>query len=133
MSNNQKLSAQQKHVIHTQTWNEKNQEYFTKQNRLRSKKTYLKNAIPKMELKIIQYKLRINLLDKQIAENSKCKQQTKKEHVQLKKTPKPKESTICHICNIPYATKVRLLRHNARRHTTNFLEITISHAQQLWT
>lgn len=107
-------------------WNEKNQEYFTKQNKLRSKKTWLKNAITKMELKTIQYKLRINLLDKQIAENSKCKPQTKqepkKEHVQLKKTPKPKESTICYICDIPYSTKVRLLRHNARRHTTNSLE-----------
>ena len=124
--NSQKLTAQQKHVIHTQTWNEKNQEYFTKQNKLRSKKTWLKNAIPKMEVKIIQYKLRINLINSQLAENSKCKQQTKqepkKEHVQLKKTPKPKESTICHICNIPYSTKERLLRHNVRRHTTNSLE-----------
>jgi len=125
MNNNQKLTSQQKHVRYTQTWNEKNQEYFTKQNKLRSKKTYLKNAIPKMELKIIQYKLRINLINSQLAENSKCKQQTKipkKEHVQLKKTLKPKESTICHICNIPYSTKKRLLRHNARRHTTNSLE-----------
>jgi len=124
--NNQKLTVKQKHVQYTQRWNEKNQEYFTKQNRLRSKKTYLENAIPKMELKTIQYKLRINLMNKQIAENSKCKQQTKqepkKEHVQLKKTPKPKESTICHICGIPYSSKEGLLRHNARRHTTNSLE-----------
>ena len=108
------------YVISSQRWNEKNGEYFTKQNRLRSKKTYLENAITKMELKIIQYKLRINLMNKQIAENSKCNQQTKqepkKEHVQLKKTPKPKESTICHLCDIPYTTKERLLRHNARRH-----------------
>jgi len=126
--NNQKLTVKQKHVQSSQRWNENNKEYFTKQNRLRSKKTWLKNAIPKMEVKIIQYKLRINLIDKQLAENSKCEQQTKKEHVQLKKTPKPKESTICHICNIPYSTKERLLRHNARRHTTNSLEITISHA-----
>jgi len=124
MSNNQKLTAQQKHVQSTQRWNENNSEYFAKQNKLRSKKTCLKNAIPKMELKIIQYKLRINLINNQLAENSKCKQQTKqdpkKEHVQL--TQKPKESTICHICNIPYTTKEKLLRHNARRHTTNSLE-----------
>ena len=40
--NNQKLTSQQKHVIHTQTWNENNSEFFAKQNKLRSKKTYLK-------------------------------------------------------------------------------------------
>ena len=120
MSNNQKLTVKQKHVQSTHRWNENNSEYFKKQNKLRSKKTYLKNAISKMDLKIIQYKLRINLINSQLAENSKSKQQTKqepkKEHVQLKKTPKPKESTICYICDIPYSTKEVLLKHNSRRH-----------------
>ena len=123
--NNQKLTVKQKHVQSSQRWNENNKEYFTKQNRLRSKKTYLENAITKMELKIIQYKLRINLINSQLAENSKSKQQTKLEtetehHTPLKK--KPNDSTICHICDIPYSTKQGFLRHNARRHTTNSLE-----------
>ena len=83
-----------------------------------------------MELKIIQYKLRINLINSQLAENSKsristCNKQTKLEtetehHTPLKK--KPNDSTICHICDIPYSTKQGFLRHNARRHTTNSLE-----------
>ena len=67
-----------------------------------------------MEVKIIQYKLRINLIDSQLAENSKSKQQTKLETKQPKK--KPNDFTICYICDIPFTTKERLLKHNARRH-----------------
>ena len=121
MNNNQELTVKQKHVQSSQRWNEKNKEYFTKQNRLRSKKTCLKNAIPKMELKIIQYKLRINLIDSQLVENSKSrisnkqtKLETEKEQVQSIK--KPNDSTICYICDIPFPTKQRFLTHNARRH-----------------
>ena len=118
---NQKLTPQQKHVQYCLRWNEKNIEYFTKQNRLRSKKTQLKNAIPKMELKIIQYKLRIQLIDKQLYENSKSRLSTSNKQPKLETKPpplkkKPSDSTICYICDIPYPTKLGLLKHNARRH-----------------
>ena len=121
--NNSELTPQQKHVQSSKRWNKKNEEYFTKQNKLSSKKTYLKNAILKMELKIIQYKLRINLIDIQLAENSKsristCNKQTKleTEKEQVQSIKKPNDSTICYICDIPFPTKQRFLRHNARRH-----------------
>ncbi len=76
-----------------------------------------------MELKIIQYKLRIDLIDSQLVENSKsristCNKQTKleTEKEQVQSIKKPNDSTICYICDIPFPTKQRFLRYNARRH-----------------
>ncbi len=123
MSNNQKLTTQQKHVIHTQTWNENNPEYHAKQNRLRAEKHYKKNAIPKLKATIIQYEKRLQSIDDELEINRELHVIYKKEYtprkgnaLQKQSTDKPTDSTICYICDIPYSTKEKLLRHNARRH-----------------
>ena len=123
MSNNQELTAQQKHVIHIQTWNENNSEYYVKQNRLRAEKHYKINAIPKLEATIKQYKKRLQSIENELEINRELHVISKKQYtprkghtLQKQSTNKPNDSTICYICDIPYSTKERFLKHNARRH-----------------
>jgi len=127
--NNQELTVKQKHVIHTRTWNEKNPEYFKPMNKLRAEKYYKTNAIPKLRAIIKQYEKRLQQINKEIQEKTELRILTKQQLTKsipiqrkLEVKTKPTDSTICHICNIPYSTKEQLLRHNARRHTTNSLE-----------
>jgi len=72
---NQELTLEQiqkrMHVLHTEIWISKNQDYFKTMNNLRSERFYINKAIPKLETKLEKYKTRLPELEKELKKNSR--------------------------------------------------------------